>query len=118
MSIVAELLEKSGVIAAGEYAYRGDRFSYKGKLSEEEARKASIMCRATTMGTSMEGEMLESLGLRNGVAPVRGWVVRCAENSIVVVANVFCFVSNKDGSINAVLGFMREQLADQAMDLI
>ena len=118
MSIMTELLEKPGVIAAGQYAYRGDRFSYKGGLSEEEARKASIMCRATTMGTTMESEMLGSLGLRNGLSPVRGWVVRCAENSVVVVANVFCFVSNDAGSINAVLGFMREQLADQAMDLI
>lgn len=30
MSIVTDLLAKPGVIAAGEYAYRGDRFSYRG----------------------------------------------------------------------------------------
>ncbi|NJN47064.1 MAG: DUF2173 family protein [Candidatus Competibacteraceae bacterium] len=58
MSIVAELLTKPGVIAAGEYAYRGDRFSYRGNLTESHARMASIMCRATTMSTHMQGEII------------------------------------------------------------
>ena len=57
MSIVTELLAKPGVVAAGEYAYRGDRFSYRGALSEEHARMASIMCRATTMSVNMEGSL-------------------------------------------------------------
>lgn len=118
MSIVVELLEKPGVIAAGQYAYRGDRFSYKGKMSEEQARKASIMCRATTMGATMEGEMLEGLRPQSGVSPVLGWLLRGSDNTVCVVANVFCFVSNTEGSINAILGFMRERLADQTMDLV
>ena len=74
MGIVSELLAKSGVIAAGEYAYRGDRFSYRGALTEEHARMASIMCRATTMGANMEGAMLEALRPDSGfIRRAAGW---------------------------------------------
>ena len=47
MSLVAELAAMEGVFAAGEYAYRGDRYSYQGHITDEHARMASIMCRAT-----------------------------------------------------------------------
>ncbi len=118
MSIVAELLAKPGVIAAGQYAYRGDRFSYKGKLSEEDARRASIMCRATTMGGIMEGEMLKSLNPDNGLHPMRGWMLRGSERTVCVVANTFCFISNKEGKAGAILDLMRRQLSHEKMDLV
>ena len=76
MGIVSDLLARPGVIAAGEYAYRGDRFSYRGALSKEHARVASIMCRATTMGANMGGAMLDALRPGSGLHPPRGWVVR------------------------------------------
>ena len=47
MSIVPELAAMDGVIAAGEYSYRGDRFTCEGQMTDEMARMASIMCRAT-----------------------------------------------------------------------
>ena len=49
MQIVKQLMAIPGVIAAGEYAYRGDRFSYEGALTDEFARMASILCRANTL---------------------------------------------------------------------
>ena len=118
MNIVAELIGKSGVIAAGEYAYRGDRFSYRGALSEEQARMASIMCRATTMGVVMEGGMLAAFAPDSGVQPARGWVMRGAERTVCVVANVFCMIDNRKGSLNTILGLMRQALANETMDLV
>jgi roadblock/LC7 domain-containing protein len=59
---------RPGVIASDEYVYRGDRFSYRDALSEEHARMVSIMCRAATMGTKMEGAMLDALGPGSGPA--------------------------------------------------
>jgi len=118
MSIVSELLTRPGVIAAGEYAYRGDRFSYRGALSEEHARIASIMCRATTMGTSMEGAMLDALCPDNGLHPPRGWVVRGPGQTVCVMANVFCLFDNAQGSLNAILACMREALDGRSQDLI
>lgn len=118
MSIVTDLLGKPGVIAAGEYAYRGDRFSYRGVLSEEHARMASIMCRATTMGMNMEGRMLESFRPRSGLFPPCGWIVHGPEQTVCVVANVFCLLDNAQGSINEVIGFMRQALAKISTNLI
>ena len=118
MSIVTDLLAKPGVIAAGEYAYRGDRFSYRGALSEEHARIASIMCRATTMSVNMEASMLESMEPLNGFMPPRGWLVHGPNYSVCVIANVFCLLDNSKGSINEVVGFMRQTLANMPADMI
>ena len=76
MSVAAELANMPGVIAAGEYSYRGDRFSFKGQLTDELARMASIMCRATTMSEHMQVDMLEEHCPQCGVSPPEGWIVR------------------------------------------
>lgn len=118
MSIVTDLLAKPGVIAAGEYAYRGDRFSYRGALSENHARMASIMCRATTMSISMEASMLEALQPQSGLLPARGWMVHGPDYTVCVIANVFCLLDNRKGSINDLVGFMRQTLANVPSDMI
>ncbi len=118
MSLIADLVATPGVIAAGEYSYRGDRYSYKGHLNEEMARMASIMCRATTMGVHMETDIMNNLYGYCGVAPARGWAVRGPNFTVCVIANVFCFLDNQAASLNHVLGMMRQQLADVSDDLI
>ena len=118
MSIVTELLAKPGVVAAGEYAYRGDRFSYRGALSEEHARMASIMCRATTMSVNMEGSMLENLQPGSRFSPPRGWTVHGPDYTVCVIANVFCLLDNSKGSINDLIGYMRQTLANVPTDLV
>lgn len=118
MSIVSDLLARPGVVAAGEYAYRGDRFSYRGALTEEHARMASIMCRATTMGVNMEGRMLEAFQPRSGLQPPRGWVVHGPDYTVCVMANVFCMLDNAQCSINDIVGFMRQAMAKAPSGLI
>lgn len=118
MSIVSDLLARPGVVAAGEYAYRGDRFSYRGALTEEHARMASIMCRATTMGVNMEGRMLEAFQPRSGLQPPRGWVVHGPDYTVCVMANVFCMLDNAQGSINDIVEFMRQTMAKAPSGLI
>lgn len=117
MSIVSDLSTLPGVLAAGEYSYRGDRFSYTGDLDEERARWASIMCRATTMGVHMQGEMLGALAEDCGCTPTRGWMVRGARFSVCVVANVFCFVDNA-AALNEVMHTMLRRIKDQTGALV
>jgi roadblock/LC7 domain-containing protein len=117
MSIVTDLLAQPGVVAAGEYAYRGDRFSYLGALSEEHARIASIMCRATTMSAHMEGAMLGSIH-PHGLHPPRGWLVSGPVHTVCVMANVFCLLNHTQGSVNDIVRFMRQALGDVSHDLI
>lgn len=118
MSLVAELAALEGVFAAGEYSYRGDRFSYKGHISEEHARMASIMCRATSMGVHMQADILAGTHPGCGVAPAGGWVVRGPQFTVCVLANVFCFLDNNKASLNTVMGMLRKQLANASQDLI
>jgi len=112
MSVYAELADIEGVIAAGEYAYRGDRYSYQGQLNDGMARMASIMCRATTMATHMQAEIVGANSEDCPFDPARGWVVRGAQMSVCVVANVFCFVQNQEGLLNRVMKQMRVKLAN------
>ena len=118
MSIVSELVAMPGVIAAGEYTYRGDRFSYEGDLDHEMARMASIMCRATTMGVHMQAEIMGSFAKDCGCTPSRGWVVRGSQLSVCVIANVFCFIDHNVASANEVMRRMSAGIKDQAGALI
>ncbi len=118
MSIISELAAVRGVVAAGEYSYRGDRFTFEGQLDEDKARMASIMCRATTMAVHMQVDMMKGLGRDCGCAPARGWVVRGARFSVCVIANVFCFVDNEAASLNEVLELMRDKVPHQEGELV
>lgn len=113
MNLVEELSMMPGVFAAGEYAYRGDRYSCTGLLGDDDARMASIMCRATTMGVHMQAGMLETFSRRNGLTHPLGWVVRGQNYSICVMGNVFCFVNHREGSLNEVLELLRSRLQGQ-----
>ncbi len=112
MSVYAELAEMPGVIAAGEYSYRGDRYNFKGQLEDEMARMASIMCRATTMAVHMQVDILTNNSGDRHFTPVHGWVVRGPGFTVCVVANVFCFVQNEGGSLNRIMAHMRKRLAE------
>jgi len=118
MSLIQELASQTGVIAAGEYAYRGDRFSYEGQLGEEHARMASIMCRATTMAVHMQVDMMKSLANDCGCAPARGWVVKGANYTVCVIGNIFCFLDNNAASLNQVMQFMLQRVENQTGELI
>lgn len=118
MSLIHELAGQPGVLVAGEYSFRGDRFSYVGQLSEEHARMASIMCRATTMAVHMQVDMMKSLGKDCGCAPARGWTVKGSHYSVCVIGNVFCFIDNKAASLNQVIQLMREKVTNQTGELI
>jgi len=114
MSVYADLAAMDGVIAAGEYSYRGDRFQHKGQMSGEMARMASIMCRATTMSTHMQSDIL-CTNIDSEDCPFNeshGWLVRGPRFSVCVMANVFCFVANQPGVLNRVFAHMRGRLMD------
>jgi len=118
MSILSELADLPGVICAGEYSYRGDRFTYKGQMDDEQARQASIMCRATTMSVHMQAGMLGTFCQNCGLEPNKGWVVKGPKFTVCVIANVFCFINEMEGSLNQVLERMRESLFDLSDELV
>ena len=118
MHIVKQLMAIPGVIAAGEYAYRGDRFSYQGALTDEFARMASILCRANTLSVNMQSEILDSFSENCGFRPVQGWIVRGAQVTVCAVGNYFSFIENRDELLNDVMTIMRAKVGDVQDDLL
>src|SRR3569833_2751685 len=107
-----------GVIAAGEYAYRGDRFTYQGALTDEFARMASILCRANTLSVNMQAEILDSFSESCGCRPVQGWIVRGAQVTVCAVGNYYSFIENRDELLTDVMTIMRAKVGDVQDDLL
>lgn len=118
MHIVKQLMAIPGVIAAGEFAYRGDRFSYEGALTDEYARMASILCRANTLSINMQSEIVDSFAENCGCRPVQGWVVRGGHISVCVIGNYFAFIDNRPELMNDVMTIMRAKVGDIHDDLL
>lgn len=118
MHIVKQLMAIPGVIAAGEYAYRGDRFAYEGALTEQFARIASILCRANTLSVNMQSEILDSFAENCGCKPVQGWIARGAEVTVCAVGSYFSFIENRDELLNDVMTIMRAKVGDVQDDLL
>lgn len=120
MSLITDLMELTGVVAAGDFVYRGDQYSaHRGPMSEEETRTMSSLCRANTTSMRMEGDLLalfsrvcqpEAGGC--GFDPAKGWVMHGAKRSICVISNVYCLIDNDRASLTEVLGLMRERLSE------
>lgn len=118
MHIAKQLMAIPGVIAAGEYAYRGDRYSYEGGLTNEYARMAAILCRANTLNASMQAEMFGSFTDQCGCRPLQGWVVRGKQVTVCAVGNFFCMLENRQGVLNDVMTVMRAKVGDISDDLM
>ncbi|MFN2381821.1 MAG: DUF2173 family protein [Guyparkeria sp.] len=126
MSLVTDLMGQAGVLAAGDFAYRGDQYyHHHGDLSEDETRMVSTLCRANTAAVRMEGDMLAMFSRvcqpgagGCGFEPTKGWVVHGDKRSICVISNVYCVLDNEKASLTKVLGLMRERLADASDALI
>ena len=118
MHIVKQLMVIPGVIAAGEFAYRGDRFSYQGALTDEFARMASILCRANTLNVNMQSEIFDSFAENCGCRPVQGWITRGKLLTVCVVSNYFCFIDNRSELLNDVMTIMRAKVGDIHDDLL
>ena len=103
MKPINQLAALDGVLAAGEFSYHGEGFSYAGLLEPEQARMAAIMCRANSESVIMQADMIDSYA-EQAVAPSpRGWMVTSEHFSVCVVGRLFCFVDNATGSLNDIM---------------
>ncbi len=113
MSVYSVIARLPGVLAAGEYSYRGDRYSYDGEMTDEMAKMASIMCRSTSLVVHMQVNMMKNLGTDCGCSPSRGWVVNGTDYTVCVIGNNFCFLNNGESSLNQVMSMLLEHVDDK-----
>ncbi|OYY74598.1 MAG: hypothetical protein B7Y40_04460 [Gammaproteobacteria bacterium 28-57-27] len=118
-SLIDELMELPGVMAAGGFTYRGDQNTYRGLMSDVEADILAKAARATLEAVRMQGDILKMFttvcspgvgecGLEGG----KGLAVRGTERTICVVSNAFCIFDHHKTSLNPVLSLMLERQAD------
>ncbi|MGM0690558.1 MAG: DUF2173 family protein [Pseudomonadota bacterium] len=120
MSLVSDLMDQPGVVAAGDFAYRGDQsYHHEGDLSAAETRLVSSLCRANAAAVRMEGDMLAMFSRvcqpgagGCGFEPTKGWAMHGKSRSVCVISNVYCVIDNERGSLGSVLRMMRDRLAD------
>lgn len=118
MHIIKQLMAIPGVISAGEFTFRGDRFSYEGALTVEFARMASILCRSNTVSVNMQSEIFDSFSENCGCRPVQGWIVRGADFTVCNIGNYFAFIDNRPELLDDVMTIMRAKIGDVGDDLL
>lgn len=119
MTLVSDLMKLTGVVAAGDFAYRGDQYyAHKGDLSHQETRLISNLARANSAAVTMECDMLAMFskvcqpgGAGCGFERGKGWVMHGESRSVCVLSNVYCLYDNDRASLTRILGLMRERLA-------
>ncbi|MBN2873192.1 MAG: DUF2173 family protein [Halothiobacillaceae bacterium] len=126
MSLVNDLMGQPGVLAAGDFAFRGDQYyQHKGNLSDAETRLITTLCRANSASVRMEGDMLSMFSRvcqpgagGCGFEPTKGWVMHGKTRSICVISNVYCVLDNQQASLTKVLRLLRENLSKEADTLM
>ena len=103
MKPINHLASLSGVLAAGEFYYHGEGYSYVGLLEPEQARMAAIMCRANTNAMAMQADLVQNYAEDTVSPSPRGWLVTSQHFSVCVVGTLFCFIDNASGSLNKVM---------------
>ena len=103
MKPINQLASLDGVLAAGEFSYHGEGFSYAGLLEPEQARMAAIMCRANTEAVTMQADLIDDYSEQSVAPTPRGWMVTSEHFSVCVVGTLFCFIDNASGSLNEVM---------------
>ena len=112
MKPIDHLASLTGVLAAGEFSYHGESFSYSGMLEPEQARMAAIMCRTNTESIRRQTDLIDSYADNTQPPHPRGWITTSEVFSVCVVGTLFCFIDNTAGSLNEVLEAM-EKLAPE-----
>jgi len=117
MNLINQLLSMPGVIAAGEFSHRGERFTHAGLLDSQQARMASIMCSANSLAIHMQAGILASIVGEGGLTPAQGWIVQGHCFTVCVIGQRFCFLEQETASLNQVVTLMRSEKSEISVDL-
>ena len=116
MKPIDQLASLTGVLAAGEFSYHGESFSYSGLLEPEQARMAAIMCRTNTEAILRQADLIGSYA-DDGLPPrPRGWITTSELFSVCVMGTLFCFIDNTASSLNEVMETMEKLAPDLPVD--
>ncbi|MDA8095332.1 MAG: DUF2173 family protein [Betaproteobacteria bacterium] len=111
MQILSKLMEIPGVVAGGEFSYKGEILRHKGNLSDAQARLVATLCLANTRSANTQAEIYCAFDPVCGVKAVPGWMVRGSHHTVVTIGSHFAFVDNNNapGTLNQVADLLRHR---------
>jgi len=102
-----EVLKLPGVVGAAKFTPKGELESYKGEISEDDARMAAHMCASNSVVVHMQARLFGEYSRQPEWNSYRGWAMLGPEMGVMVVGDTLCFLNRKEASLNdlmAVLG--------------
>ncbi|MDA8382718.1 MAG: DUF2173 family protein [Betaproteobacteria bacterium] len=110
MQILSKLMEAPGVVAVGEFSYKGEILRHKGNLSASQARLVATLCLANTRSANTQAEIYCAFDPVCGVKAVPGWMVRGVHYTVVTIGPYFAFLDhNQAGTLNQVANLLRHR---------
>lgn len=106
MSRTSELLELSGVVAAGLFSRKGFLEEFEGALTEAEAAQMVNLCSAITMTMEMQGRLLSRMADQPGWDSCYGWITWGPQMSLVTIYDSVCIVQAQEASFNQLIKSM------------
>jgi roadblock/LC7 domain-containing protein len=108
MSDLNSLSELKGVVATLRFYDDGTLAEAAGQLDRIDTQLAAELCHANGRIMHHGSDMLMTLSSDTGGWPPRGWMMMGDELSICAVAEVACFVLNREASFNDVFRSLSE----------
>ena len=107
MSELSHLLKYQGVVGALRFYDDGTVAESIGEFEPSQIRLAADMCYANSRLLQQSADMLSLFSGQKGW-PSAGWIMIGEELSVCALADLACFVRNKDVSYNQVLAVLTD----------
>ncbi len=95
-----DILDLPGVVGAVQFTPKGDLESYRGSLSETEARTAAQMCSSNTTLMQMQARLFADYSRQPEWKSYQGWAMLGPKRGILVVGDTLCMLDTAQASIN------------------
>ena len=98
-----EVLNLPGVVAAAKFTPKGELDSYKGEISEKEARLAAHMCASNSVLMQTQARLFADYSRQPEWRSYQGWTMMGPETGVMVVGDTLCLLNCQEASINDLL---------------
>ena len=95
-----EVLKLPGIVGAAKFTPKGELESYKGEISETEARMAAHMCASNSVVMQMQARLFAEYSRQPEWNTYQGWTMMGPETGVMVVGDTLCILNRKEASIN------------------
>ena len=102
-----EVLKLPGIVGAAKFTPKGELESYKGEISEDDARMAAHMCASNSVVMQMQARLFGEYSRQPEWNTYEGWAMLGPEMGVMVVGDTLCVVNRQEASINDLMAALK-----------